>query len=94
MSAPLSTLRPDFYRSVDNPAKGYLTFDCPQCPEADHHRFTIATFDGVPVLGQNGAKRWALTGAPPSWETVSLSPSIALHERCCWHGFITNGEVA
>ena len=90
----LADLRPCFYRSVEAPKKGYLTFDCPICPAEEKHRFTIATFDGETLLGANGAKRWALTGSPPEWDFVSLSPSIDLHERCCWHGFITNGEVS
>ena len=89
----LANLRPDFYRSVATPAKGYLTFDCPLCSPKDKHRFTIPTFDAGPVLGVKGAKRWGLSGAPPAWETVSLTPSINLHERCRWHGFVTNGEV-
>jgi hypothetical protein len=90
----LSQLRPQFYRSVEDARRGYLTFDCPKCPADKKHRFTISTFEAVPLMGISGAKRWALAGSPPDWDTVSLSPSIALQEQCRWHGFITNGEVA
>lgn len=94
MMGELANLRPDFYRSADNPAKGYLTFDCPICQPKERHRFTIPTLDGGSSTGLNGAKRWALSGSPPDWSTVSLSPSIDLQERCGWHGFITNGEAS
>jgi hypothetical protein len=90
----LTSLRPNFYRSVDTPAKGYLTFDCPMCSADQEHRLTIATLDGRAVESESGVKRWGLTGSPPAWESVSLSPSIALMERCGWHGFVTNGDVA
>lgn len=91
--AALSDLRPQFYRSVDDARRGYLTFDCPKCPADEKHRFTIPTIDGAAITYAGGAKRWGLTGEPPAWETVSLSPSIDLQERCRWHGFITEGKA-
>lgn len=90
----LALLNPEFYRSIDNPKKGYLSFDCPVCPAEAEHRLQMPTHDDAAAEGVNGAKRWKLTGSPPDWATVSLSPSIDLQTNCRWHGFVTTGIAA
>jgi hypothetical protein len=94
----LSELRPEFSRG--DGGKGYLSFDCPHCAlhGIDHaqqdrrsHRIkNLPTFDGEPR--NTGVYRWGLTGTPPDWDTVSLTPSVN-YDDDHWHGFITNGEV-
>jgi len=90
----LTALNPEFRRSDDASVKGYLSFDCPICPAEAEHRLQIPTHDDAAAEGVNGAKRWKLTGSPPDWSTVSLSPSIDLQTHCRWHGFVTNGGVS
>jgi hypothetical protein len=99
----LAELNPEFRRG--DGAKGYLSFDCPGCVacatwggpkianQPYRHRIQgLPTFDGEAT--NTGINRWGLTGNPPDWDSVSLTPSIAMNGECRWHGFITNGEAA
>lgn len=66
-----------------------LAFDCP-C--GDGCRAYVAfenPMDGGPPVG-NGLNRWHRTGE--TFETLSLTPSIARQGECQWHGYLTNGE--
>jgi hypothetical protein len=89
----LSALHPEFRRG--DGGKGYLSFDCPGCngkprDGCSGRIINLPTFDGGPR--NTGICRWGLTGTPPEWDSVSLTPSIN-YANGHWHGFITNGEV-
>jgi hypothetical protein len=87
----LAELNPVFTRGSGG--KAYLVMGCPAC--GDHpngHRFTIALFEGGPI-GAGVAKRWGYSGSPPDWDSVSVTPSFQLEERCRCHFTISNGEI-
>lgn len=88
----LADLNPEFSRG--DAGKGYLSFDCPACRlnGAPPHRLNnLPTIDGEPR--DTGIYRWGLTGNPPDWDSVSLTPSVN-YDDDHWHGFVTNGEAA
>ena len=45
-----------------------------------------------PVSKDGGHPRWSASGT--SLEDLTTRPSVAVGDPECWHGFITNGEVA
>ena len=64
---------------------GILRFDCPVCtPQGDAHGIRVALAPAV----ENG-RSWQHTGEFP--DTLTLHPSV---NAGCWHGNITNGEIA
>ena len=93
----LSELEPTFRRWAPNglgkanaiaDAQGIL-FLCPACLNKDGHSLLV-WFDerGVPAEALP-APRWKVTGN--SFEDLSLTPSV---NAGCWHGFVTNGQIA
>jgi hypothetical protein len=84
----LADLRPEYFCRSDG--RGGLMIDCPLCGSG--HRFNIPTMlNGA--TERTGIKRWGITGSPPDWNSVSITPSVDLKERCQWHGAITLGVV-
>lgn len=87
----LADLKPAFTRGGGG--KAYLNIACPSCGDyPEGHRFTICLFEGGPI-GAGDGKRWGYSGSPPDWDTVSVTPSFQLEQRCRCHFTITNGLV-
>ena len=87
----LFSLTPSYHAHSSRQCCGTLDIMCPKCKL---HRIGIATCTGPHASSEaSGIKRWGISGQLGRWETVSLSPSVALEGHCQWHGTITNGEV-
>jgi hypothetical protein len=81
-----------------------LMFMCPKCfqknggPRGTHSVLLWAFGRGVPDALQPGPGRWILKGTDFDSLTLSAPPghtaSVHLTTDCCWHGFITNGNVS
>jgi hypothetical protein len=79
-----------------------IVFLCPKCFEANggpvgtHVVVCWSRSRGVPDSAVPGPGRWLLRGT--TFEDLTLdgdggSRSVLLTSGCCWHGFVTNGEV-
>ena len=77
----------DFYQEAQG-----ITFECPVC--ASGHWILVWFKDrNVPAEAEPVA-RWATNGT--GYHDLTLTPSInaQVNDPKCWHGFITNGEIA
>jgi hypothetical protein len=68
-----------------------LDFQCPICRKTGC-RAGASTTAGEP-FSEGGVNYHKMTGAPPDWDSVSISPSIDMRTGCRWHGHVINGEV-
>lgn len=99
----LTELEPQFVRATESgtqdvaalvEAEG-VRFWCPACKGTDCHAVLVWFRDrGVPCMLVPGPGRWAVSGT--GYHDLTLSPSVDLTRSrpSCWHGFVTNGEVA
>lgn len=78
-----------------------IMFLCPKCFLANkgtvgtHRVICWASDRGVPDDAMPKPGRWKLVGT--SFDDLSLvakSSSVLLMGGCCWHGFVTKGEVS
>jgi hypothetical protein len=84
----LRDLNPKLVGTLD---AGYLRFDCPYPGHGHVLRVRVHRASYAEV---NGERTWQASGEYP--DTLTLHPSINADtpDHPCWHGFITNGEVA
>src|ERR1035437_4459311 len=97
----LTELNPRWYVLHEGGPKVGLTFDCPHCRArrlgvAFHHAGGDMIADAVPDTHGPGENSWTISGDQDthSFENVTLMPSVDASSFGCWHGFITNGEIA
>lgn len=86
----LADLNPRYY--ARHRGRGVLDFDCPICREPGC-RAGASTTTGD-TFTEGGVNYHHMTGGPPAWDTISITPSIDMRTGCKWHGFVTGGEVA
>lgn len=69
-----------------------LGFDCPcGCGQRCFIPFENPLDGGPATPTSSEHPLWKRTGE--TFETLTLTPSIQRLDGCCWHGFITNGEI-
>ena len=76
-----------------------VRFECPKCTAAGGQIHScVVTFEGRGVAPEQGCHN--KEGKPTRWNVsgnglhdLTTTPSVLLEGGCCWHGFITNGEV-